>query len=135
MALINFINIYLGAYTTSNWCPAWWRVWPHEIVSFVHNYCKWIANIVLIYKQVFCIYCQNSDAYIPVLTSCEMFLTWVFLLFGSWISTSEKCLLKLRVHHLGKFAPRENNPLYGMSLVPCAYLACISYNKTEWLYS
>ena len=37
-----------------------------------------------------------------------------FWLFGSWISKLGKFLLKLKAHHLGKFPPRENNPLYGI---------------------
>ena len=35
-----------------------------------------------------------------------------FSIFVSYISKLEKFLLKLRVHHSGKFAPRVNNPLY-----------------------
>ena len=36
---------------------------------------------------------------------------------GSGIFKSGKFLLKLRAHHSGKFAPRENNPLYGICLL------------------
>ena len=38
---------------------------------------------------------------------CKMLLMWNFWLLELWISKSWKFLLKLRVHHSGKFAPRE----------------------------
>ena len=41
----------------------------------------------------------------------------------AWISKSGKFLLKLKVHHSGKFAPRENNPLYGMIKSVCRLLS------------
>ena len=37
-------------------------------------------------------------------------------------------MLKLRAHHSGKFAPRENNPLYGKKEQPVQHYIT-SYNK------
>ena len=59
------------------------------------------------------IYYWCPDAHVHSLTLCEILRTWVFWLFVLWISESEKFLLKLRTGHLGKFAPREINLLYG----------------------
>ena len=42
------------------------------------------------------------------------------------ISKSEKFLIKLKVHHLGKFAPRENN-----LPAACKYVAYIATVNSE----
>ena len=38
-------------------------------------------------------------------------------LLGSCISKSGRFSLKLKVHHLGKFVPKENNPLYSICTI------------------
>ena len=59
-----------------------------------------------------------------------MSLAWVFQLFGSWISKSGKFLLKLRVHHLGKFTPKESNPLYTAVILICGNLELMVLNTS-----
>ena len=84
----------------------------------LHSYCKWLMNIVPVYKQsqvqrisitgvrTLIYTCKFCARLCVKCHSCEC------QLFGLWISKMGKFLLKLRVHRLEKFAPWENNLLY-----------------------
>ena len=87
--------------------------WWHKIIFFMHSYCKLIVNIAPVYNtSILSSTGVQTLMYVHTWTLCIMSLTWVFRLSRSWISKFGKFLLKLRVHHWGKFAPRENMLLY-----------------------
>ena len=71
-------------------------------------------NIVPVYNQAPCLLLWSPDTHVHAWTLRKMSLMSVFQLFGSRISKLGKFLLKPRVQHSGKFAPRENNPLYSI---------------------
>ena len=85
-----YIRLFSLCKTTAN------RLWI--LCCFTNKYFVYITRVqTLIYMCKCCIKC----------CSCECF----YCLDHGFLN-QEKILLKLRVHHSGKFAPRENNLLY-----------------------
>ena len=81
-------------------------------IFYLHSYCKRIVNIVPVYKQVFHLLPASRHSCTYMCKLCVKSHS-----HKSIDCLDREFLLKLRTDHLGKFIPREINPLYGIAMI------------------